>query len=136
MNAVAAGNTDTQYGSIIDMSGFDGVMYVALVGDVTSTAVITLGERQATTNSNSAMTAVLGPAAQAAANSTSQDNMALILTTHKPLKRFRQVTLARATANIVVDGIIAIQYTAKQAPTTHDATTVLSAVQLTSPVES
>ena len=50
INAVAAGTSDTTSGTILDMSGYDSVMFILSLGDVTNTAVVTLQAHQTTAN--------------------------------------------------------------------------------------
>ncbi len=128
-DAVAATTTVTS--SVLDMAGFDGVMFIALVGDVTSTSVITLTAKENTANSTSSPTptSVSGGATGAfTADATSADNGVFIVDVIRPSKRYVYCTLARGTANAVVDGILAIQYRAKNKPVTQPASVLASAL--------
>jgi hypothetical protein len=53
----------TSPSSVLDMNGFDGVMYIALTGDVTSGTVLTLTAKENTANSSSPPTPTTGPTA-------------------------------------------------------------------------
>ena len=135
LTSQVAGTSDTLSTSIIDMAGFEGVMFVAELGDVTNTAVLTLQAQQNTANSTSGMATLSGTSAQAAYDTTSGDNKVLILDIYRPLERYLRAQLVRATANLVIDSVLAIQYGSRVAPTTHDSTTVKSSVALASPDE-
>lgn len=124
-NAAAAAQTAVD-SSILDMSGFDGVMFIALLGTVTDGSVLTLTPKQNTTNSTSGAAAISGAATSpvtAAANS----NAALLADIQRPQQQFVYVTLTRTAQNAALDGIIAIQYEARKKPTTQDVGVIASA---------
>ncbi|RWP31811.1 hypothetical protein [Mesorhizobium sp.] len=124
-SAVAA-QTDVT-GSILDMAGFEGVMFIALTGDVTDTSALALKAEQNPLNQAGGMAELVG-SASFAAGATSADSKALVLDVHKPRERYVRAVLERGTANAVVDGIIAIQYMPWSAPTTQDASVIASAL--------
>jgi hypothetical protein len=117
--------------SILDMSGYEGVMFIALTGDVTATSDLTL-----TVKGNSANhLTVPAPVTQKAttlfaAGASDADSKALVVDVYKPALRYVFANLTRATANAVIGGIIAIQYNAKSKPTTNDASVIASAFGL------
>lgn len=124
--AVAAGTSD-QTSSVLDMTGYDGVMFVALTGDVTSTCVLTLTAKGNTANSTSSPTpATLGATDAFTADATSADSKLIFVDIYRPTQRYVFAVLSRGTANAVVGGIIAIQYKASKKPTTHDASVIAS----------
>jgi hypothetical protein len=125
-NAAAAATTDVN-GSILDMQSFEGVMFVALLGDVADTSVLALKAEQNTVNSGTGMAALTGNAGLTAGASNA-DNTALVLDVHKPRERYVRPVLSRGTANAVVDGIIAIQYGPQHKPTTQAASVIASAL--------
>lgn len=119
MNAVSAGTGDTQSGSIIDMQGFDGVIFVAQLGTVTSGGVATLGVQSNTANSTSGMATLTAPVATAYTDvGGANSNGVIIADCYRPQKRYLRPQLTRATANIVINNIYAIQYTARTEPVT------------------
>lgn len=134
LDSQVAGTTDTLSSSILDMAGFDGVLFLLLLGDVTTNAVLTFQAQQNTANSGTGMATLAGTAAQSAAGASNQDNQVLALDVVKPTERYLRAQLVRATANAVVDGIIAIQYQGRLGPVTQSAD-VLSEVVLASPAE-
>jgi hypothetical protein len=113
--------------SILDMSGYEGVMFIALTGDVTAASDLTL-----TVKGNSANhLTVPAPITQAAttlfaAGAADADSKALMVDVYKPALRYVFANLTRATQNAVIGGIIAIQYEAKTKPTTQDASVIAS----------
>lgn len=124
--SAAAAMTDVT-GSILDMAGFDGVLFIAMTGDVTDTAVLTLKAQQNTLNQAGGMADLVGTAAFTA-NATSADGKALALDVYKPREQFVRTVLTRATANAAVDGILAIQYEARSKPTSHDVSVIAQAL--------
>lgn len=133
VSAAAAAAQTAVNSSIIDMQGFDGVLFLAMTGDVSDTSVLTLKAEQNTANSTSGM-AALGGAATFTAGATSADNKVLALDVFKPTERYLRAVLTRGTANAAVDGIIAIQYGAQNKPTAHDVSVIASAL-LNDPAE-
>lgn len=127
-NSSAAAQTEVLT-SVLDMQGYDGVMFVALLGDVTATSVLTLtakGNTASSTSSPSPVTQIATAAFTAAASDA--DNKVLIVDVYDPALRYVFASLTRTVANAVVDGIVAIQYMADLKPTTHDATVLASAI--------
>lgn len=120
MNAVAAGTDDTQDGTVLDMSGWDGVVFIALFGTLTATAVTDIRAREGDESDLSDAADLVGT--KVSLTATTHDNLAGILDVYRPLKRYIRVRVTRATANAVIDGIIAIQYRGKKAPVTQGST--------------
>lgn len=112
--------------SILDMAGYDGVVFVAALGDVTDTCVLTLKVEQDELNGAGGMAALTGNATFTA-NATSADNGLLVVDVIRPAKRYVRAALTRTTANAVVDGIFAIQYKASTKPVTADSSVLASA---------
>ena len=106
---------------VIDMAGFDGVSFVALLGDVSDTCVLTLQAQQGDQSDGSDATNLSGVAATFTAGATDADDNMLALEVFRPTKRYVRVTLARTTANAVVDGILAVQSNPAEAPVVQDA---------------
>lgn len=127
-NAAAAAQTEV-LSSVLDMQGFDGVMFVALLGDITATSVLTLTVKGNSANSTSVPTPVTQAATAAfTAAASDADNKVLVVDIYDPALRYVFASLTRTVANAVVDGIVAIQYMANQKPTTHDASVLASAI--------
>lgn len=130
-NSAVAAQTDVA-SSILDMTGFDGVMFIGILGDVTTGSVLELEVQQDDVNDTAGMAAITSSTFTAGASDA--DNKLLIQDVVRPTKRYVRGVLKRGTANAVVDGIVAIQYRARNRPTVHGST-VLSAGESTSPAE-
>lgn len=117
--------------SILDMQGYEGVMFIALTGDVTTTSALTLTVKGNTANHLTVPTPITQKATTLfTADGTSADDKALVVDLYKPALRYVFANLTRTTANAVVGGIIAIQYQAGNKPTTNDASVIASAFGL------
>lgn len=117
--------------SVLDMEGYEGVMFIALLGDVADTSVLTLTAKGNTANSVSSPTPVTQKATDAfTAGAATADSKALVVDVYKPTLRYQFANLTRTTADAIVGGIIAIQYQAHNKPTTNDASVIASALGL------
>lgn len=134
ITVVAAAATAAQTAvtsDVLDMSGYDGVMFIALTGDVTATSVLTLTVKANSANSTSSPTPVTQKATDAfTAGASDADSKALVVDVYRPTLRYVFAELTRTTANAVVGGIIAIQYSAANKPTTQAASVIASAFGL------
>ena len=127
--AAATAATTAVTSSVLDMQGYDGVMFIALLGDVTDTSVLTLTAKGNTANSTSSPTPVTQKATDAfTAGASTADSKAIVVDVYDPALRYVFAELTRTTANAVVGGIIAIQYGAESRPTTQDASVIASAI--------
>lgn len=132
LNGVAAGTGDTQTSSVLDMQGYDGVMLVTGLGAITATAVTSVKVQDGAVANLSDASDLAGSKISFA---DTDDNKAAIHDIYRPLKRYLQLVITRATANAVIDGIFAVQYRGDKRPTTHDATTVVKYVAMQNPAE-
>lgn len=130
MNAVVAGITN-QNGSVIDMSGFEGVMFIAAFGALTATAVTGIKVQQGVLADGSDMADLTG---SALAIADTGSNKLLATDVYRPQERYVRLVVTRGTANAVIDGVTAVQYSPRVSPTTQD-TTVAASEQLISPAE-
>lgn len=131
VEATAAAGTTDLTSDILDMSGYEGVMWIALTGDVTTGSVLTLTAKGNSANSVSSPTPITQKASDAfTADTTSADSKAIVVDVFRPTLRYQFAVLSRATANAVVGGIIAIQYGSRNKPTAQDATVIASAFGL------
>lgn len=133
MNAVAVGTT-AQNSSILDMAGYDSVMFVASFGTITD-GTPKIKAQQDTVVGFGGAADLLGTGNNLAAT---DDNKVAILDLQKPLEQFVRCVIDRTIGSpatgCVIDGIIAIQYNARSVPTTQD-TTVASAERHVAPIE-
>ena len=114
----AAANTDSN-SDRIDMSGFEGVMFVCPIEDSVASGVATLKVEQNTADSDSGMAAITG--ATATATSAGNDDLnstVLVVDVYRPLKRYVQGVITSATQNIAFGDMIAIQYRGHKLPVT------------------
>lgn len=118
MNAVAAG-ISVQNGAVVDMQNYEGVIFIAAFGTLTATAVTGLKAQQGADSGLSDAADLVGTLVSIP---DTDDNELLALCIHKPRERYVRAVVNRATANAVIDGVIAIQYGARTEPTTQDAT--------------
>jgi hypothetical protein len=128
--AAAAAQTELVT-DVLDMSGYEGVLFIALTGDVSDTSVLTLTVKGNSANSVSSPTPVTQKATDAfTAGASTADSKVLMVDVYKPTLRYLFGSLTRTTANAIVGGIIAIQYGATNKPTSQDATVIASAFGL------
>lgn len=123
MNAVAAGTSD-QNSSVIDMLGFDSIVFVSLFGALTSTQVTQIKVQQGNQSNLSDAADLagsnLGPLAD------TDGNKMLISQVFRPSKRYVRLVVDRGTANAVIDGVIAIQGNARNVPVTQSSQVAFS----------
>lgn len=111
-------NTD-----ILDMAGYDGVVFITPITDSVATGVATLKAEGNTANSDSGMAALTGASATVTCVANDDVNgTLLIVDVYKPVKRYIQGVLTSATANIAYGNTVAIKYRGKAFPITDDAT--------------
>lgn len=122
MNAIAAGTTN-QNSNVIDMQGFEGVMFTALFGNLTATAVTGIKVQQGNQSDGSDAQDLAGSAVSIADTGS---NKALITEIYKPSKRYVRCVVTRGTANAVIDGVIAQQFGTRVDPPVQDASVAAS----------
>ena len=130
--AVAAGTT-VQNGDVLDMQNFEGVMFVAALGTLTASQVTSLKAQQGAASDLSDAADLEGTLTGPMADD--DDDQLLVLDIQHPAERYVRCVVNRATANAVIDGVIAIQYGPRKMPTVQDTATVAFAEAHTSPAE-
>lgn len=119
-----AANTDSN-SSRLDMSGFDGVLFLCTITDCLQTGVGTLTVEANTADSDTGMAAISGAvAAKTSGANDDLNGMLLIVDVYRPQKRYVQGVRTSAVANVAFGEIIAIRYKGKLAPVTQSTTTV------------
>lgn len=118
--AATVAGTSAVNGSAVDMQGFDGVLFIAHLGALTATQVTKL-QAQGSSDNDSDYAAFATDAVTPAAADADSDKL-LVLDIFRPVTRYVRPTVERATANAVVDGVIAILYRADFMPVTADGT--------------
>ena len=130
--AVAAGSADSN-GSSVNMAGFQGVTFIASLGTLTAGAVTALKAQQSSDDgSTDGWSDIEGSAVDVA---DSEDNTLVYLDIVRPTKQYVRPVVERATANAVINAVIALQYGADVQPVTHDATTVPNGTVIDDPAE-
>ena len=118
---------------VIDMQNFDGLVFLAALGDVLATAVNVLQAQHSDVGDGSGMTNIVASVVSWTADATDADNKLMLLEIFRPTKRFLRVTLTRTVANTVLDGIFAFQSSPALAPVTQHSSVLVKDFQL-SPV--
>jgi len=132
-NAVAGGYGDTITSDSVDMKGYSSVTFAVLLGGCTTSCTGTISVQQShDDNSTDTFTDLLG---SGIAIDDDSDNKIILIEVADPRERYVRVAVVRVTANIVIDGVVAIQTGPGAEPTTHDATTVLASELHASPAE-
>lgn len=123
-HAPIANANDTDANSdILDMSGYDGVVFIVPIEDSANTGVATLTVEASTTSADTYMAAIAGAVATATdAGGDALNGKLLIVDVHKPLKRYVQAVLTSTVGLIAFGTCIAIRYAGHKAPVTADAT--------------
>lgn len=123
----AASNTDSN-SDIIDMAGYEGVIFIVPIEDSVATGVATLKAEEHTLNQDSGMAAIQG--ASATKTCTVNDDIngtLLIVEVFRPRERYVQAVITSATANIAFGTMTAILYGHRKVPVTEHATVSASA---------
>ena len=118
MNAVDAGTSD-QNGLAVDMRNYEGVMFIAHFGALTSGQVTSLRAQQSLASA-SGYVDITDAAAGPLANADSND--LLVLDVKNPTSRYVRCVIDRGTANAVIAGVVAIQYGPRKKPATQHST--------------
>lgn len=133
--AVVAGATIDSNGARLDMSGYEGVIFLQVIDDSVATGVATLKVEQNTIDSDTGMAALAGAVATATCVVNDDLNGKLLaIDVYRPRERYVQAVRTSLTANMAFGQLIAIRYGTRKLPVPNDAT-VLSAVSVTSPAE-
>lgn len=119
LNSVAAG-TSNQTGTHVDMADADGVVFIADIGTLTSTQVTSLKAQGGNLANDSDQADLTGAVTAAMADTDS--NKMLILDVYRPSNRYIRPVVQRATANAVINCVIAILYQVDKMPIVDDAT--------------
>lgn len=130
-NAAAAGTSDLT-SDAIDTAGFEGCALFFAFGTITSGAVTSCKVQQSTASDLSGAADLEGSAVTVA---DTDDNKIVMIDIKHPRERYLCGIIDRGTQNAVVDGIWALLYNPRVAPTTHDSTTVVTPELHISPAE-
>ena len=129
-NYLVDGATDPDSDSV-DMSGFDGVMFVSIIGAQAVAATAEIKAQQS--GDNITFNDLTGAVVVSPVDS---DNKFLVLDVYRPLKRYVRAALTRGgTGNSEWGGTIAIQYRGSKKPTVHDVAKLAAETLSVSPAE-
>jgi hypothetical protein len=132
--ALADGSSDPNSTSV-DMAGFEGVMFIGIVGTVTGSGTVEIHAQQSSDDGVADAFSDIVDMTATADSSTDSDKL-LVLDIVQPQKRYVRVAMTRATANSVIGGVAAIQYGAKSmAASTATAQLATAIVAAANPVE-
>lgn len=126
--AGAAGQTALT-SDIVDLEGYEGVVFLALLGDVSDGSVLGLNVEHGDQSGGGDMVDTTVNATYTA-GATDADNKIMATEVYRPTKKYARAVLTRTTANAVLGGIIAIKYGPRKAPVTQDATVIASSVAI------
>ena len=105
-NGVTAGTTAVTPSAGVDVQGYNSVAFLVLLGTITSTGVPSIKVQQS--DDNGSADAFDDLAGSAFATNDTQSNGIIAVEIMRPTKRYLRVVVTRATANVVLDGIVAI----------------------------
>lgn len=94
-------------GAIIDMQGWDGVLFVVPFGPITAGAVTSIKAQQDTDPAMGAAADLLGSGQTVA---DSDDDKCFVIDLKRPLERYVRCVVSRATQVATVGSVLAIQY--------------------------
>lgn len=127
-----AAGTTKRTSDIIDMSGFEGVIFVAELGTLLETGTVDVFVDQNTSNATSGMARL---ATTTAYTATAADALlaksCIVVDVYKPQERYLQCNITPAVANAVILGITAIRYNSRKP----DITGPLKSTVLVGPAE-
>ena len=126
----AVAGVTTLTSDVVDMSGFDGLVFLAALGDVLDTGVNVLQAQQSDVGDGSGMVNIAASVVSFTAGASDADNKLMLLEIARPTKRFLRVTLARSVANTVLDGIFSFQSSPAEAPVTQHSSVLVKGFEL------
>lgn len=129
LNGVAAGFGDEKVSAVVDMQNLAGVVFIGVFGALTATAVTKMRVEQSDAADGSGMVKLVGSEISIA---VADANKMLVVDVKKPLKRYVRAVISRATADAVIDGVVAVQYGPRKAPVFQPAS-VAGSAQIVSP---
>ena len=112
--AGVAGTADIN-GTILDMSGYEGVLMLVRMGTITSGAVTSIKAQQDTDSAGGTMADLLGTSQTIA---DTDDDEIFVIDLFRPQERYVRLVVDRGTQNAVVASAEYIQYGPKAAPVT------------------
>lgn len=131
-----AAGTTKRTSDIIDMAGYDGVLFVAEFGTLIEAGTIDVYPEQNTANTTVGMAELAGTSAYTVtAAAAALTKSCILVDVYRPQERYLQCNITPASQNAVICGITAIRYAGVFRPEPHTTPTPLKATQLISPAE-
>lgn len=115
--------------TILDMQGYKSVLFIAEMGDVLDTSIVSLKAGVSDTNSTGSMT-LLADFPTGTATATTYDDKCVLLEFQEVNSRFIEAQIFHVTANAPFDSILAIQFNPTSRPITQGSTVVNTKVGL------
>lgn len=126
-----AAGTTKRTSAIIDMSGFDGVVFVASLGTLIEAGTVDVFPEQSETNATTYMAEIAGTAAYTVtAEAAALTYSCIIVDVWRPRERYLQCNITPAAQNAVILGIVAIRYGGALRPELHTTPYPLKITQL------
>jgi hypothetical protein len=130
-----AAGTTKRTSTILDMAGYDGVLFAIGLGTIIEDGTLDGFVEQNIINDTSGMARVATTTAHTVtAADAAKTQSCILIDVYRPQERYLQCNITPAVQNAVVLGIVAIRYNGRVKPETQDAT-VLKQTELASPVE-
>ena len=126
--AGAASATPTK-ATILDMQGYKSVMFIAEMGNVLDTSVVSLKAAVGDTNDTGAMT-LLTDFPTGTATAATYDDKCVLLEFQEVNSRYIEAQIFHVTADAPFDSILAIQFNPTNMPITQGSTVVNTKVGL------
>ena len=131
-----AAGTTKRTSDIVDMSGYDGVCFIAGLGTIIENGTVDVFPEQNTANTTVGMAEMAGTSAYTVtAAAAALTKSCIVVDIYKPLERYVQCNITPATQNAVILGIVAIRYKGKMRPEAMTTPYPLKATMLVSPAE-
>ena len=131
-----AAGTTKRTSAILDMSGYEGICFVAGLGTIIEAGTIDVYPEQDDANATTGMAELAGTAAYTiTAAAAALTYSCIIVDIYKPLKRYIQCNITPAGQNAVILGIVALRYKGKFGPEAMTTPYPLKATMLISPAE-
>jgi hypothetical protein len=116
-----SGDTDISEERVIDMAGFDGVMFVGLIGSAATTGYqfkVVPCHSSATGTTDMVPMSTAGYGAGTTAGTTLMEESLVVVDVYRPTKRYMSAIVDRDTGStdVEIDGVIAIQYKNRYGP--------------------
>jgi hypothetical protein len=129
-----AAGTTKRTSDIVDMSGYDGVLFIAGLGTIIEAGTIDVFVESDSANATTYMEELAGTAAYTVtAAAAALTKSCILVDVYKPRERYLQCNITPAGQNAVILGIVAIRYNGRVQPELNTTPYPLKATALVSP---